>query len=82
VPPWRRPWRAPDDAIQFGGDQGQLLLTLVVVALGPLRVVAPHEPVGRLPAAQADLLDPQVVADALVAALPAQHLGHVGAAVA
>jgi hypothetical protein len=72
----------PGDALQLGGDQGQLLLALDAVTFGPLGVVAQHEPAGRIPAAQADLLDPQVVAHLLVAALPGQHLHHVGSVVA
>jgi hypothetical protein len=70
------------DALQLALDCGQLLGALVAVALGLLGVVAEHEPPGRIPAADLDLLDPQVVAHLLVAALPRQHLGHLGGVVA
>ena len=70
------------DPLKLGGDQGELLLALVAVAFGLGGVVAEHEPAGRVALAEADLLDPQVVADLLVAALPGQHLGDVGGAVA
>jgi len=70
------------DPLKLGGDQGELLLALVAVALGLPRVVAQHEPAGPIALAEADLLDPQVVTDLLVAALTCQHPGDVGGVVA
>jgi hypothetical protein len=39
----------PDDALQLGLGQGQLLLALLAVAFGLLGVVAQHEPAGPSP---------------------------------
>src|SRR6266536_5891957 len=68
------------DAGQFRLDPGDRLVAAGLVALGLVGVVADDKPL--LGAVQADLLDPQVVADLLVAALPGERGLDLGVAVA
>ena len=75
--------RSGGDPVELGGDQrASCCSRWWPVAFGLLGVVAQHDPAGRIALAEADFLDPQVVADLLVAALPRQRLGGVGGAVA
>ncbi len=70
------------DPVELGLQARDRVVAVGLVAFGFGGVVADDEALGRVAVADADLLDAQVVADGLVAALARERLLRVGAAVA